>query len=82
MERIAGKEDRVAICGGSEVYAYFLDKCDEVNITYIEVDIEDGTAYFPTKSFNREPWMKSLTHISKGPEDEYQSIFVQYKRIK
>ena len=50
MEKVKDNLDRVAICGGSEVYAHFLDQCDEVNITYIEVDIEDGTAYFPTKS--------------------------------
>ena len=80
MEIIKDNLDNVAIIGGSEVYALFLEHCDEVNITYIDVIIEDGTAYFPTKNFKSDPWKMILTHVSKGPNDEYQSVFVQYKR--
>ncbi|QIG71837.1 dihydrofolate reductase protein [Rhizobium phage RHph_TM2_3B] len=80
MEMIQGEEDRTAVIGGSEVYAQFVDDCDEVCITFVQVEVEYGTAYFPSKFLKSNGWTPMLTHIERHVDDEYDTVFQHYKR--
>ena len=45
--------EQVFIIGGSDIYRYFLDKCDKLHITMIDKEV-DGDTFFPCSIYDLE----------------------------
>jgi dihydrofolate reductase len=56
----AGDAEEIAIIGGGEIYAMFLDRADRLYLTEVDVVVE-GDTYFP--SFDRSLWQEVSKEI-------------------
>ena len=58
-------EDAI-ICGGAQIYAMFIDKCDELILTEVDAETEDADAYFPQYKDKFEVYQESEPQTENG----------------
>lgn len=53
-DRCAHEDDEVFIIGGQQIYTQGLEFADKIYITEVDLEVENGEAFFPT--FNETAW--------------------------
>jgi dihydrofolate reductase len=68
----------IAIIGGAEIYAQWMDAADILDITEVHADIE-GDTRFP--AINPDQWQEvARTRHPAGPDDNFDFSYVTYRR--
>jgi dihydrofolate reductase len=63
----AGKAEEVAVIGGGEIFALFLDRVDRIYLTEVDLEV-DGDTRMPPIDFTR--WHETAREIHpRGPKD-------------
>lgn len=70
--------DKIFIFGGSEIYNLYLEKCEELFITEVDVEIL-GDSYFPKIDFKNWKLQKE-EYFLKDEQNEYNYKFLHYKK--
>jgi dihydrofolate reductase len=72
--------DDIAVIGGSEIYAHFLEFADRLEITEVHAT-PDGDTRFPAIDRNTWEEVARLRHEA-GPDDHMAFSYVTYRRRK
>ncbi len=77
LDYIKSKE-HIFIIGGAEIYNLFLDDSDELQITYVEDEI-DGDTYFPSIDYDRWNLISEFSY-NKDEKHEFPYKYITYRR--
>ncbi|TWT38373.1 dihydrofolate reductase [Blastopirellula retiformator] len=67
------------IVGGGEVYAQSIDLADQIYLTRVHIQIEDGDAFFP--ALDLQEWERvEATEIAADEKNDYPTTFEIWRR--